>query len=110
MKLSHTLLILVASATVVFARAVAIYDNAKPPTMSLPAGYELAVTALGSSTNQFHCVSATVAGPGFTDAIPGPAWFFTFCSTNTPPKYKWVTVGFSGKTDVKDEQSMTYPE
>ena len=110
MKLSHTLLILVASATVVFARAMLPYPDAEPPSMSLPAGYELAVKALGSSTNQFHCICATVAGPGFTDAIPGPAWSFTFCSTNTPPKYKWVTVGFSGKTDVKDEQSIKYPE
>jgi hypothetical protein len=110
MKLSHTLLILAASATVVFARAIGIYDNAKPPTMSLPAGYELAVKALGSSTNQFHCISAAIAGEGFSDAIAGPAWDFTFCSTNKPPKYKWVIVGFNGKTDVEDEQSITKPE
>jgi hypothetical protein len=35
---------------------------------------------------------------------------FTFCSTNKPAKYKWVTVGFDGKTDVEDEQSITKPE
>lgn len=78
--------------------------------MSLPAGYELAVKALGSFTNQFHCISAGIGGSGSSTAIDGPVWFFTFCSTNTPPKYKWVAVGFGGKIDVQDEYSLTYPE
>jgi len=78
--------------------------------MSLPGGYELAVKALGSSTNQFHCISGVIAGSGFSTAIAGPTWFFTFCITNTPPKYKWVTVGFDGKIHVEDSQKMTYPE
>jgi hypothetical protein len=102
MKLSHTLLILVASATVVFARFVILDDNAKP--MSLPAGYDLAVKALGSSTNQFHCISAAIAGPG---------WFFDFCTTNTPPKYKWVTVVSGSEVHVEDGDSnpkITNPE
>jgi hypothetical protein len=110
MKLSRTLLILMASATVVFARAIAVYDNAKPPAMSLPAGYDLAVKALGSSTNQFHCISAGLGGSGTSTVIDGPVWLFTFCSTNIPQKHKWVAVGFGGKTDVEDEHSLTYPE
>jgi hypothetical protein len=109
MKLSHILLIFVASATVVFARAMLPYLDTEPPSMSLPVGYELAVKALGSSSKQFHCIRATVYGPGFSDNA-GPGWSFTFCATNTPPKYKWVAVGFDGKTDVKDELSMALPE
>jgi hypothetical protein len=110
MKLPHVFLILVVSATVVFARVMAPYLDAEPPSVSLPAGYELAVKALGSSTNQFHCIRAIVFGRGFTDATAGPGWSFTFCTTNTPPKYKWVAVGFDGKTDVKDEHSVRLPE
>lgn len=98
-----------AAATVSFARMMLPYDNSKPPAMSLPIGYELAVKALGSSTNQFHCVSASVVAPGFSAAIAGPAWSFTFCSTNTPPKYKGVAVGFSGKVYVEDID-LTRPE
>jgi hypothetical protein len=107
MKLSHTLLILVASATVVFARAMLPYPDAEPPSMSLPTGYELAVKALGSSTNQFHCIRAIVAGAGFSATVAGPTWFFTFCDTNTPPKYKWVAVGFRGEVHLEDR---TLPE
>jgi hypothetical protein len=110
MKLSHILLILVASSTVVFARVVFFYDNTKPPSMPLPAGYERAVKALGSYTNQFYCIRASTVGAGFSTAIDGPTWFFTFCSTNTPPKYKWVTVGFNGKTDVDDQGFPKDPE
>jgi hypothetical protein len=104
MKLSHALLILVASATVVFAHAIMPYDNAKPPTMSLPVAYEQAIKALGSSTNQFHCISASIStwfGP--------PGWYFKFCTTNTPPKYEGVTVEFGGKIHVVDSQQMKYP-
>jgi hypothetical protein len=107
MKVSRIFLILVASATVLLARVMIPYDDAKPPAMSLPAGYELAVKALGSSTNQFHCIRATVAGEGFSATVAGPTWFFTFCDTNTPPKYKWVAVGFSGEVHLEDR---TLPE
>lgn len=110
MKLSRILLIFAASATVVFARAMLPYLDAEPPSMSLPAGYELALKALGSSTNQFHCIRATVFGSGFADATAGPGWSFTFCTTNAQPKYKWVAVGFDGKSEVKDEHSMRLPE
>ncbi len=96
-------------APVSFARFMPIYDNSKRPAMSLPLGYELAVKALGSSTNQFHCVSASVVAAGFSAAIAGPAWSFTFCSTNTPPKYKGVAVEFSGVVHV-EEIDLTRPE
>jgi hypothetical protein len=69
------------------------YDNSKPPTLSLPAAYQLAVSALGSATNRFHCVSANI-----TTDFDAPRWSFTFYSTNTPPKWKCMTVDFGGKT------------
>ena len=70
------------------------YDNSKPPTLSLPVAYQLAVTALGSDTNRFHCVGASI-----TMDFGAPRWSFTFYDTNTPPKWKCMTVDFGGKTE-----------
>jgi hypothetical protein len=98
MKLPHTILVLLASSTLLFAVITIPYDNAKPPSLSLPAGYEIAAAALGSATNQFHCISASIS----TD-FGSPGWFFTYCSTNTPQKYKWVTVEFGGKTHIESD-------
>jgi hypothetical protein len=97
MKIRHAFLIFLAFATVLFATPIVPYNNSKPPGLSLPAGYELAVAALGSATNQFYCISASIS----TD-FGAPGWFFTFCSTNTPQKHKWVTVEFGGKVHVED--------
>ncbi len=99
MKLSHALLILVASATLVLAQAQIPYDKAKPPTMSLPTGYELAVKALGSSTNQFHCISATIS-----TAFGPPGWWFIFYSTNTSVMPRCFYVEFDGKV-IEDDVS-----
>jgi hypothetical protein len=96
MKTRYLLLSLIIIPTILFATFVIPYDNSKPASLSLPAGYELAAAALGSATNQFHCISASIS----TD-FGLPAWFFTYCSTNTPPKYKWVTVEFSGKIHIE---------
>ena len=100
MKIRHIILGLVALAAAVFASPVVPYDTTKPPSLTLPAGYELAVSALGSATNQFHCISASI----YTDAVVSPlgGWLFPFSSTNTPPKSKFVTVEFSGKVHVED--------
>lgn len=72
------------------------YDNAKPPSLSLPAAYGLATTALGSATNELHCVSAT------TDRYYSDEgeWFFSFCGTNKPLTFRYVSVEFSGKVHV----------
>jgi len=70
------------------------YDNSKPPTLSLPVAYQLAVTALGSDTNRFHCVGASI-----TMDFGAPRWSFTFYDTNTPPELKCMTVDFGGKTE-----------
>jgi hypothetical protein len=97
MKIRYIILSLLAVSTILFARPIIPYDNSKPPSLSLPAGYELALAALGSATNQFHCISANIS----TD-FGSPGWFFTFYSTNTPPRNKFVTVEFGGKVHVED--------
>jgi len=100
MKTRYILLGLVALATTVLASIVMPYDTSKPPSLTIPAGYELAVSALGTATNQFHCISASI----YTDAVVSPqgGWLFTFRSTNAPPKSKFVTVEFGGKVHVED--------
>jgi hypothetical protein len=99
MKKKYILLSLVALATIVFAsvtmsqtRSMQHYDNSKTPKLSLPDAYQLAAIALGSATNEFHCVSA-----GITMDFGAPRWSFIFYSTNTPPKWKSMTVDFDGK-------------
>jgi hypothetical protein len=51
------------------------------------------MTALGSATNQFHCVSANIT----TTFTSEGEWYFTFYSTssNSPPKF--IAVEFNGK-------------
>jgi hypothetical protein len=90
MKTRYILLSLVALTTTVFAMIGPPYDNSKPPTLPLPAAYQLAFTALGSDTNQFYCVGAHLT----TDFVQ-PRWSFTFCSTNKTQKI--MTVDFEGK-------------
>jgi len=92
--------LIIAGSFALFASLVQPWDNAKPPTLSLPAAYEVATTALGSATNEFHCISASI----YSDAVVSPhgGWLFTFCSTNTPPTSKYVTVEFGGKFHVED--------
>jgi hypothetical protein len=96
MKTKLTALLVVGIVTVLFASPFVPYDNAKSPSLPLPTAYERATLALGSATNQFHCVSATVA----TSFSPDGEWFFTFYSTNSKPK--WITVEFGGKVHVED--------
>ena len=68
------------------------YDKSKPPKMSLPVAYENAMVALGSDTNQFHCISASI-----TTEFPDDGWYFTFCSTNSKTMPKLIVVEFNGK-------------
>jgi hypothetical protein len=85
-------------AAVVFATNITPYDNAKPPSLALPVAYERAMSALGSATNQFHCLKAQVT----TDFGADGEWQFEFYSTNSPSRPKWVTVEFNGKIHVED--------
>jgi hypothetical protein len=70
------------------------YDDSKPPAIPLPAAYQLAVTRLGSATNQLHCVGACIR----RDASGESRWSFTFYDTNTPPKWRGILVDFKGGT------------
>jgi Zn-dependent M16 (insulinase) family peptidase len=92
MKARYIVLSLLASSTVIFAVVWPPYDNAKPPTLLLPAAYQMALTALGSSTNQFHCVSAKLSND-----FGGPGWYFIFSSTNASTIDKRLDVQFDGK-------------
>lgn len=96
MKIRYILLALLVVSAAAFSMGP-LYDDSKPPTLALPAAYQLAATALGSATNQFHCVSASI-----TLNFGAPRWAFIFCSTNTPPIARWMTVDFGGKT--KEEE------
>ena len=69
------------------------YDNSKPPKLSLTDAYQFAIAAMGSATNQFHCI-----GVGITTDFGNPRWSFTFCSTNKRMPRRWMTVDFSGMT------------
>ena len=93
MKTRYILLGLLVVSTAVFATIIRPpYDNSKPPTLALPAAYQLAVVALGSATNQYHCISATIS-----QEISAPAWYFIFCSTNAHSIPRWIVVEFGGK-------------
>lgn len=92
---------MLATATTLFAWIVVYPDNSKPPTLSLPAAYDRALTAIGPATNKFHCMSATIS----TDHSTKGGWCFTFTTTNRPPDVKWVTVDFDTSVHVKDHTS-----
>lgn len=69
------------------------YNKSKPPSLSLPDAYERAIAALGSSTNHFHCINASVTTQFSSDG----EWYFTFYSTNSNSMPKFVAVEFNGK-------------
>ncbi len=80
MKTNYIFLGLLVISTAVFARfpsGSAPWDKAKPPSLPLPAAYQLAIAALGQATNQFHCVDARLS-----TELSLPGWHFTFYSTN----------------------------
>lgn len=91
MKIRTIVLIVLAFSTTIFAEVGPPYDNSKPPPLLLPAAYQFAVAALGSATNEFHCVSASM-----TRDFGAPRWSFRFYSTNQPPRWKCLTVDKAG--------------
>jgi hypothetical protein len=72
------------------------YDVKRPPRVSLPTAYADAIKALGTWTNQYHCVGASLT----TMFSPHGGWMFSFCSTNGKPK--GVVVPF-GETPIVQE-------
>jgi hypothetical protein len=98
MKTRYILFGLLVVSTVVLANIVVPWDNTKPPTLPLPVAYQLAVTKLGSATNQFHCVSAKLSND-----FGGPGWYFAFFSTNAASMIPRVfCVEFDGKVIEED--------
>jgi hypothetical protein len=69
------------------------YDKSKPPSLSLPAAYEIAMKALGPATNQFHCISAMVT----TQFAVAGEWYFTFYSANSNSPPKFIAIKFNGE-------------
>ena len=72
--------------------ATPLWDETKPPTISLPDAYQLAITKLGQATNQFHCVRAGI----YTNSNPQGVWDFAFYSTNASVKWRSINVKFDG--------------
>jgi hypothetical protein len=100
MKRLNVILVLLASSALLFASLDTPCEKSTPPAMSLPDAYRQALIILGSDTNQYHCVSATipeVVPEVVTLPITLPAWLFTFCSTNTPPKESLVYIEMNTK-------------
>jgi hypothetical protein len=96
MKIKLGLALVFVVATALYASFIVPYNNSKIPTLLLDTAYDQANKALGSLTNQFHCVSARIT----TDFGPEGEWQFTFYSTNSIPK--WVTVEFKGKIHIEN--------
>ena len=96
MKTRSVILSLLAVSTAVFASLSGPpWDDTKPPTLPLPAAYQLAITALGSATNQVHCVGASI-----NTEFSSPGWYFTFHSTNAANTFRnkrCFCVEFDGK-------------
>ena len=79
----------------VFARRIT-WDDKMPPRLALPDAYACALTALGTVTNQYHCVSAEC----MISRSPDGEWMFTFCDTKG--KYKAAFVFFDKTTRIED--------
>jgi hypothetical protein len=97
MKTRYILLGLLVVSMAVFARAFVPWDKTKPPALPLPVAYQLAVTKLGSATNQFHCVSASISTEFST-----PGWDFAFYSTNASVIPRFLCVEFDGTVIEED--------
>jgi hypothetical protein len=80
---------------IALARVIA-YDEKKPPRLPLPDAYHLAMQALGTDTNKFHCISAGT----LISRSPDGEWLFTFCDTAGAKKN--VFVFFDKQTRVGD--------
>ena len=87
--------VLVLAAGLAFARRMAWRDTNRP-RLALPDAYNCALTALGTATNQFHCVRASC----LISRSPYGEWMFSFFSTNGLEKTAFVF--FDRTTRVED--------
>jgi hypothetical protein len=94
-RITIILAVLVLATGVVFARR-GFWPPAKPPRLSLPDAYVCAEAALGTATNQFHCVSASC----LISRSPDGEWMIMFCNTNGVSKTAFVF--FDKTTRIED--------
>jgi len=71
-------------------------DNKKVPPVALPDAYRIAVAALGSATNEFHCTAAVFE----VLDCPNGEWTFAFYTTNEVRKAIHVCV--DGSTVIEN--------
>ena len=101
MKTRYIIFGLMVAASAVFASLLTWppYDYSKPPSLSMPAAYERAMTSLGQATNQYHCLEARVSN----DYFRAGEWdfdFFTPTPTNGRPRTKRIVVYFDGTVNT----------
>jgi hypothetical protein len=94
-RLIIILLALVITTTLVFARLMP-YNRKQPPRLPLQDACSLAMTALGTATNQFYCLSAQT----MVARSPDGEWLFEFTNTNGAEKH--VFVFFDKTTQIVD--------
>jgi hypothetical protein len=75
------------AATIAFTSVPTWSDKGSPPRLSMPDAYSCAVAALGSTTNQFFCITATCAK---SEHQNDGVWYFIFSNTNGVKKTTYV--------------------
>jgi hypothetical protein len=65
-----------------------------PPYTPLPVAYNMAMTTMGSATNEFLCIEVN------HQSFPG--WTFTFANTNAVSKVVTVPDGKEPKCEIRD--------
>jgi len=82
------------------------YDGKIPPKLNIDAAYTKAILALGTATNQFHCVSATCLNHlttfGSSEGEVHYGWTFVFSDTNGNPKNVYVYFDKASTVQVED--------
>ena len=97
-----TLLVLIVATGAAFAYVFRWEPQVKP-ALILPEAYNLATQALGSITNDFHCLGANCQVSGL-----GPNWNFSFSNTNGTLKTVFVYFDTKIKPQVLDSKDVSY--
>jgi len=67
----------------------AVWDSTKRPGLSIVHGHARALDALGKTSDEFYCLSASISSN---------SWTYYFSSEQGD--YRWVRVAFNGSTRV----------
>jgi hypothetical protein len=89
------------SAVFVYARTIA-WRGSEAPRLALPDAYACAAVALGSATNDYHCVRAMC----LTSMSPDGEWWLSFFSTNGTQRT--AIVFFDKTTKIIDGYPSTF--